>query len=107
MVCFKAVTSSARTMANLTGSGNQRKRSGPKNGSRNDPESGQQDKDSKNSTTLKNGSSKTFLTDTVGKAAGNGNAAAAAAAATPALEEEDDASSSSHSGFMFEFDATI
>ena len=63
VVCFKAVTSSARTVAGLTGSGNQRKRgSGPKK-SNGDAESGLQDKDSKNSTTLKNGSSKTFLTD--------------------------------------------
>jgi len=96
VVCFKAVTSSARTMAGLTGSGNGRKRGScpKKSGSRNDPESGQQDKDSKNSTTMKNGSSKTFLTDTVGKAGGGGKGCNTDNAEAFAQEEDGGSSSS-------------
>merc|ERR1719391_788441 len=103
VVCFKAVTSSARTVAGLTGgSGKERKRGsggatgrtggGSRGGVGYDAESGnlQTDKDSKNSTTLKNGSSsKTFLTDTLGRGGGGGGGPGNANATTGSSDNLD------------------
>jgi len=105
VVCFKAMTSSARTVAGLTGgSGKERKRGSggatgrTGGGSRGgvgggyDAESGnlQTDKDSKNSTTLKNGSSsKTFLTDTLGRGGGGGGGPGNANATTGSSDNLD------------------